>query len=97
MKIKIEKINEVDGGIPAIPIEQHVPGQFQGENYSVPISYWVEGELINNMEVGSPIFIKRHSRNGILVDGYMQTSTVTKINKDTFETRNSVYRYSLYD
>jgi hypothetical protein len=101
MRIKIEKIASSEGGIPAIPADQHVAGTYQGENYSLPISYWIEGDLIfpisGKIEVGGSVCIRRHVRNGIPVEGYMETTKVIEVTENTFKTKNSVYRYQIYE
>lgn len=96
MKIRIEKIAENENGLPAIPFDQHTPGTAQPENYSIPISYWIEGDLVFPIEVGKSVIINRRIRNGIKAEGQMGTSPVTKVTESTFETLNSVYRYKIY-
>lgn len=62
---------------------------------SVPVDYWVTGELKNNPEVGQPLYIARDCRNGVRVDGDFRTSPVVNIESDNgklkISTRNSVY------
>ena len=45
-QIYIEKLAEVTGGLPAIKMEEHIAGESQGDNYSIPIEYNLEGYLL---------------------------------------------------
>lgn len=101
MKIRIEKIAKTADGLPPIPTTEHIPGLFQGNDYSLPIDYWVEGTLIfpisGKIEVGDGVCIRRYVRNGVSAEGYMETTRVTEVTENTFKTKNSVYRYKIYE
>ena len=93
-QIYIEKLAEVTGGLPAIKMEEHIAGESQGDNYSIPIEYNLEGYLLYEIEVGKNVFIDRTKRNGVEVRGVFTTSRVTEVGDKYFKTQNSVYKYS---
>ena len=92
-QIYIEKLAEVTGGLPAIKMEEHIAGESQGDNYSIPIEYNLEGYLLYEIEVGKNVFIDRTKRNGVDVRGVFTTSRVTEVGDNYFKTQNSVYSY----
>ena len=92
-QIYIEKLAEVTGGLPAIKMEEHIAGESQGDNYSIPIEYNLEGYLLYEIEVGKNVFIDRTKRNGVDVRGVFTTSRVTEVGDKYFKTQNSVYSY----
>ena len=91
--IYIEKLSEVTGGLPAIKMEEHIAGESQGDNYSIPIEYNLEGSLIYDIEVGKNVIVERTKRNGEEVCGMFTTSRVTEVGASYFKTQNSVYSY----
>jgi hypothetical protein len=91
--IYIEKLSEVTGGLPAIKMEEHIAGESQGNNYSVPVEYNLEGSLIYDIEVGKNVIVERIKRNGVEVRGLFTTSRVTEVGNNYFKTQNSVYSY----
>ena len=93
-QIYIEKLAEVPGGLPAIKMEEHIAGESQGDNYSIPIEYNLEGYLLYEIEVGKNVFIDRTKRNGVEVRGVFTTSRVTEVGDKYFKTQNSLYKYS---
>ena len=92
-QIYIEKLAEVTGGLPAIKMEEHIAGESQGNNYSVPVEYNLEGSLIYDIEVGKNVIVERIKRNGVEVRGLFTTSRVTEVGASYFKTQNSVYSY----
>ena len=92
-QIYIEKLAEVTGGLPAIKMEEHIAGESQGDNYSIPIEYNLEGYLLDEIEVGKNVFIDRTKRNGVDVRGVFTTSRVTEVGENYFKTQNSLYSY----
>ena len=92
-QIYIEKLAEVTGGLPAIKMEEHIAGESQGDNYSIPIEYNLEGYLLYEIEVGKNVFIDRTKRNGVEVRGVFTTSRVTEVGDKYFKTQNSLYSY----
>ena len=93
MRIRIEKVSEVKTGLPAHPRHLHVDGQENDENYSLPLEYTIEGELVGTIMEGNPVVVVRDTRNGVKALGMFNTSTVTKVTKNQFFTQNSVYNY----
>ena len=91
--IYIEKLSEVTGGLPAIKMEEHIAGESQGNNYSVPVEYNLEGSLIYDIEVGKNVIVERIKRNGVEVRGLFTTSRVTEVGASYFKTQNSLYSY----
>ena len=96
MAIRIRKIDVVEGGLPAIDSGKYVPGTDQTlkEHKSLPVQYEIEGELLENIEVGKSVQVFRTKRNGIEVGGMFTTSPVTSVNEKEFTTANSKYQYS---
>ena len=92
-QIYIEKLAEVPGGLPAIKMEEHIAGESQGDNYSIPVEYNLEGSLIYDIEVGKNVIVERIKRNGVEVRGLFTTSRVTEVGASYFKTQNSVYSY----
>ena len=92
-QIYIEKLAEVPGGLPAIKMEEHIAGESQGDNYSIPVEYNLEGSLIYDIEVGKNVIVDRTKRNGEEVCGLFTTSRVTEVGSNYFKTQNSVYSY----
>ena len=86
--ICIEKLAEVEGGLPARSMDEHIMGES-----SVPIEYNVEGYLLYEIEVGKNVFIDRIKRNGEEVRGLLTTSRVTEVGDKYFKTQNSLYQY----
>ena len=92
--IYIEKLAEVEGGLPARSMEEHNMGKPNDYCYSsIPIEYNVEGYLLYEIEVGKNVFIDRIKRNGVEVRGVFTTSRVTEVGDKYFKTQNSVYSY----
>jgi len=97
MRIRIEKIAEAQGGLPANDRQLHIDGQEQDGNVSLPLEYTIEGNLIGEMEIGEPVIVARDTRNGVKVSGMFTTSPVQEINGRTFKTRNSVYHFKFLE
>jgi hypothetical protein len=94
-QIYIEKLAEVPGGLPAIKMEEHIAGESQGDNYSIPVEYNLEGNLMYDIEVDKSVIVERTKRNGVEAYGMFTTSRVTEIGDNYFKTQNSVYSYKL--
>jgi hypothetical protein len=92
-KIYIEKLAEVEGGLAARQKHNHKDGRDHFDNYSLPIEYNLEGELINDIEVGKSVVVSRTKRNGVDAYGTFKTSRVTDVGENYFKTQNSVYMY----
>ena len=92
-KIYIEKLAEVKGGLPARSMNDHIMGESNDNNTSIPIEYNLEGYLLYEIEVGKNVFVDRTKRNGEAVRGVFTTSRVTEVGDNYFKTQNSVYSY----
>jgi len=92
--IYIEKLAEVEDGLPARSMNEHIMGKPNGYCYSsVPIEYSIEGYLIDDIVVGKNVIINRTKRNDEKVGGILTTSRVTEVGNNYFKTQNSVYSY----
>ena len=93
IKIYIEKLAEVSGGLPARNKEEYIDGQYHDESHSIPIEYNLEGVLSYDIEVGKSVVVGRTKRNGVEDYGVFSTSRVTEVGNNYFKTQNSVYSY----
>jgi hypothetical protein len=91
--IYIEKLAEVEGGLPARNKHNHRDGKDHFDNYSLPVEYNIEGYLLNEIQVNESVMIDRIKRNGVKASGAFVTSRVTEVGDNYFKTRNSVYMY----
>lgn len=72
------------------------------KDVSLPVDYYLEGYLLEEIKIGNPVLVERISRNGEKIGGFFSTSFVREIshqeNKNQeggywfFKTLNSVYR-----
>ena len=66
------------------------------ENHHLDNGYWVQGFLMNEIEVGKQIIIDRRNRNGVEIRGVFNTSPVEAIEKNEnvlmVKTENSLYK-----
>ena len=92
-QIYIEKLAEVKGGLPARNMDEHIMGEPNDNNTSIPVEYNLEGYLLNDIEVGKNVIVERTKRNGEEVCGMFTTSRVTEVGNNYFKTQNSVYSY----
>lgn len=95
-KIYLEKIEESSNPLcPTPKFEDYFSGEDNG-NVSIPISYNIEGVLLNDINIGQSIIALRSKRNNIEYSGLFSTSDVKTISAvDGFtmiETNNSIYR-----
>lgn len=91
--IYIEKLAEVEGGLPARSMEDHEMGYPNRYDTSIPIEYNIEGYLLNEIQVNESVMVNRIKRNGVHVSGVFSTSRVTEVGEKYFKTKNSVYIY----
>lgn len=91
--IYIEKLAEVEGGLPARNKHNHRDGKDHFDNYSLPVEYNIEGYLLNEIQVNESVMIDRIKRNGVSASGAFVTSRVTEVGDNYFKTLNSVYMY----
>lgn len=90
--VRITKLKAADNAeYPSIPMEQFVPGQDNGA-VSMPVTYWLEGSLADDIKVDHSVVVNRTSRMGVKIGGYFISSPVVALTDDGFVTHNSVYR-----
>lgn len=59
---------------------------------SLPLGYWIEGDLVAPIQVGQSVAVRRSVRNGKHVPGLFWTSPVVAWDGQRLETANSLYR-----
>jgi len=97
MKIKLTKFAKSDRAIFPTPDKKDYKDGQENEGVSLPIDYWIIGELQREIKEGSCIKVIREERNGIKMLGIFTSSPVVKIEGDTIETSNSVYKIEYLD
>lgn len=89
--IKITKLKPSRNPIAPTPNKKdYVPGEDNGF-VSLPVDYTAEGYLLEDVQIGKPVLIERHKRNGVESLGFMNTSRIKKITGNKLETENSIY------
>ena len=58
---------------------------------SLPVDYEMIGDLLFEIEVGSPVIVRCVERNGTPCDSVFTSTPVIEITADGFRTANSVY------
>lgn len=95
--VRITKLNDANNAeYPSIPMEQFIPGQDNG-NVSMPVNYWLEGILVEDIKVDHSVVVNRTSRMGVKCAGYFVSSPVVELTDTGFVTHNSVYRVEYID
>jgi hypothetical protein len=97
MKIKLTKFAPVD--FPKFPTpkkEDFNDGQ-ENEGISLPVDYWIIGELQREIKEGQSIKVLREERNGEKIMGIFTSSPVVKIDGGRIETANSQYNVEYLD
>lgn len=96
-KIRIRKTGIASNPEAPTPTwDNYTPGQDNGY-VSIPVEYTAEGELLKDIVLNDCIYINRTKRNDVEIPGFMSTSTVLGISKDSNDkrliatTRNSIY------
>ncbi len=66
-----------------------------GGEFSPPVNYWVEGDIICGFAEGDCLMLERYVKNGVPSLGWFTTSRIKEIHWDLgkFETCNSIYRF----
>jgi len=92
MKVKITKIDKAE--LPKYPTPDKKDYEAGQENYgvSIPIDYWIIGELSYPIEENKSIRALRTERNGVKCAGLFHTSKVIKLEGNIAETENSKYQ-----
>ena len=89
--IRLTKINSVSNPITeSSSIKEYNFGGINSK--SLPIDYWLEGYLEEDIKVGTEIHLDRRIRNNVKIPGYFLSTTVQKIENDLIFTMNSIYR-----
>ncbi len=91
--VRISKIGVNPHGLPACPAPFHTPnssGMWDGI-LSIPVDYWMEGRLLQDIKVSGHIRLHRTVRNGVIARGLFHSSIVCKIEGYRITTCNSVY------
>jgi hypothetical protein len=89
--VRITKINQVTDPACITPnFNDYTPGVDNG-HVSLPNKYTIEGTLIEDIQLNKPVVVSRTSRNGVKSFGLFQTSPVTEITENGFNTLNSIY------
>jgi hypothetical protein len=95
--VRISKIAEAENPkVKSADWEKFVCGTDNGD-ISLPVDYWMLGDLVTNIRVGEPILLRRHSRNGVKSEGRFMSSKVVGITQPfggslwIVQTENSVY------
>ncbi len=92
-RIRLSKIAAAPNAVfPSAEWHEHVQGEDMHPTKSIPIDYWVEGELLAEVRIGGPVYIARDIRNGHKVTGLFSSSLVRKIEGDLITTGNSIYK-----
>ena len=90
--VKLNKLDEaVEAKCKAAHWNSHQHGKDNGDVTSLPVGYWVEGFLLDDINEGSPITLNRRIRNGIVVSGMFSSSPVKIIDGNVVMTDNSKY------
>lgn len=97
MRVKLTKfaISDETNAFPPADRDSHIPGREQDDSLSLPIGYWIEGQVEELPCVGRWFVINRELRNGVVTPGLFISSSIIKISGNIYETRNSKYRVEL--
>ena len=90
--VKISKISSSEDPKYPTPSNEDYEALKDDALLSLPVDYWIEGYLFQEIEVGKSVVVEREIRNGIKISGTFITSPVVKITEDGFETANSIYK-----
>ena len=64
----------------------------EANSASLPLGYWLEGDLVTPIRVGDRVTVRRTKRNGKNVRGLFVSSVVVSYDGVRLETANSIYR-----
>lgn len=91
MRVKVKKIGvSKNPAYPTPDAKDFVAGK-ENEGVSLPVEYWIEGELNSVPQIGTGIVVARDIRNGVKASGIFHSSPIVKIEGNRVETENSVY------
>ena len=97
MKIKLTKFASVEAPKFPSPKKEDFRDGKENDGVSLPIDYWIIGELQREIVEGKSIKVLRENRNGVECLGQFSTSPVKKIDGDKIETSNSLYTIEYID
>lgn len=94
--MKLTKLQPAPNPVcPTPKMEDYILGD-DNPGVSLPVDYWLEGDLIGEIREGFPIVIERHSRNGVAKLGLFSSSPVRSLVKKDgtlyATTDNSIYK-----
>jgi hypothetical protein len=92
--IRITKMRASLGGAPACPRPIYSPGAWNNI-LSLPVAYWMEGFLLDDVMKRDFIRLDRRVRDGKVVRGIFTSTKVCAVTEDEVTTFNSVYRLEL--
>lgn len=94
MKIKIKKLSACENpDYPTAEREKYKCGELPNEEVSLFVDYESVGHVDPFPKVGECLLMFRIERNGLKAGGILRTSPITKIEGDTFQTANSIYKW----
>jgi len=97
MKVKLTKFASADDPKFPTPKKEDFKDGQENDGVSLPVDYWIIGELQREIIEGKSIKILRENRNGVECLGQFSTSPVKKIDGDKIETSNSIYKVEYLD
>jgi len=77
--------------MPACPAAIYAPGVYTG-HLSLPIDYWIEGLLLEDVRLNGRIHLSRYVRQGVVARGLFTSSIICRIDGSSLVTCNSVYQ-----
>lgn len=60
-------------------------------HHSLPLDYEMEGDLLEPLQIGRTIRLRRYRRNHVKIDGNFESTPIVAIREPFVETRNSIY------
>jgi len=97
MKVKLTKFAFADDPKFPTPKKEDFKDGQENDGVSLPVDYWIIGELQREIEEGKSIKVLRENRNGVECLGQFSSSPIKKIDGDKIETSNSVYKVEYLD
>ena len=94
--VKITKLSSTDTPVCETPLMKDYSMGKDNGNVSLPTEYWLEGVLMQDIVVGTPISVYRTIRNGVETPGIFTSSNVMSITENVniliVKTQNSIYQ-----
>jgi hypothetical protein len=91
--VRLRKLSAAPDTLVPTPLKEEVLEGGLNIGMSLPVDYELEGRLDAPLEIGKPISLLRHKRNGVRIFGITTTSYVKAMYLDQglIETENSIY------